>query len=165
MDENWYVFRLSAGPILRQIRAIYDQITHPFPHAPDDFRRAVHEDEASITSGGWLGRREEDTRPFRKSGTFWAGSLLHASSGAAGGRLQGFLVGPRPPAPVLSAEGLRIFRMHAHDKSGVGKGESRRAGDMPLTTTSSFSVAAGTMNPPGHMQKVDSPVPNGGGNG
>ena len=36
-------------------------------------------------------------------------------------------------------------------------GESRRASDMPLTTTASASVVAGTIQPPGHMQNENTP--------
>ena len=39
----------------------------------------------------------------------------------------------------------------------LAKGESRRERLMPLTTTSSFSVAAGTIQPPGHMQNECTP--------
>ena len=34
----------------------------------------------------------------------------------------------------------------------------RLDGDMPFTTTSPLAVAAGTINPPGHMQKEYTPL-------
>ena len=104
--------------------------------------------------------------PFQKIRHFLGGSLLHASSGAAGGRLQGFLVGHARQHAVLSAEGLRIFRMHAHDKSGVGKG--RVPPGQGHAVDHHFIIFRGSRNDESsgaHAKGVDSPVPNGGGDG
>lgn len=100
--ENWYVFHsLSAGPILRQIRAIYDQTSPSLPSCARRFPpEQSHEgDEVQCPGGSWL-EEGGGHAPFRKSGTFWAGAFC-MPSGAAGGRLQGFLVGHARQHAVL----------------------------------------------------------------
>ena len=51
-----------------------------------------------------------------------------------------------------------ILWFHGDDHTTVGEGGIPSGkGLIPLTTTWWFSVAAGTMNPPGHMQKEWTP--------
>lgn len=107
-----------------------------------------------MIAGRQQGRRNA---PFQKILHLLGRGFLHASSGTAGSRLQHFLVRHARQHPVFPAKRFRIFRMHADYKTGIGKWRILRARDMPLTTTSSFSVAAGTMKPPGHMQKEWTP--------
>ena len=92
-------------------------------------------------------------RPARKSSSRWAGARN------------------RPPPARNAARSIRALELDAGQRAGArpgrsrrratettspafANGESRRDRLMPLTTTPSGSVAAGTIQPPGHMQKL-----------
>ena len=58
------------------------------------------------------------------------------------------------PASGPAAAGPKSAAATVTTRPAFANGESRRDRLMPLTTTPSASVAAGTIQPPGHMQKL-----------
>ena len=60
----------------------------------------------------------------------------------------------RRPASTPCGIGPKSAARTSTTRPELAKGESRLDRLMPLTTTPSGSVAAGTIQPPGHMQKL-----------
>ena len=57
----------------------------------------------------------------------------------------------------ITGLGQSRISTHLGQLQDSGLLESRREGLMPFTTTSPGAVAAGTINPPGHMQNENTP--------
>ena len=95
-----------------------------------------------------------------KSVTRWAGARSMPPPASAAAR-SSWRCSAMPPSGAGKPSRARSATSTATTRPLLAYGESRRDRLMPLTTMPSGSVAAGTIQPPGHMQNEKTPRPAG----